>query len=245
MKHEELVARHSPEAIQIRLSENTRHSYLGDAVLGGIDGCVTTFAIVTGALGAGISSGIVITLGLANLLADGFSMAVSNYQSTKSEMEMLEDARKSEEQQILLYPKGEEEEVRQIFSRKGFSGHTLDEIVQVITGNRKLWVDTMLQEELGLRLKTPNPTKAALATFLAFIFVGLVPLFPFLLSQLSPGVTFISSIFATCFAFLGIGMVKGKLLNRPVIRSGLETFLMGSAAAGISYLVGHLVHQLQ
>src|SRR3712207_5732700 len=76
---EELEAKHRPKVVQRRLAERRRPSYLGDAILGGIDGCVTTFAVVSGAVGAGFSSVVIIVLGVANLLADGFSMAVSNY----------------------------------------------------------------------------------------------------------------------------------------------------------------------
>jgi vacuolar iron transporter family protein len=76
---EELEAEHRPKVVQSRLAERHRPSYLGDDILGGIDGCVTTFAVVAGAVGAGFSSVVIIVLGIANLLADGFSIAASNY----------------------------------------------------------------------------------------------------------------------------------------------------------------------
>lgn len=237
----EHVENHAPDAIRARLAEQKKHSYLGDAVLGGIDGCVTTFAIVTGAIGAGFSSTVVIILGVANLLADGFSMAVSNYQSTKSEHELLDEARASEERHIEQYPQGEEEEIRQIFMQKGFSGEVLEEIVTVITEDKTLWVDTMLTEELGLRLQAPDPFRAALATFLAFLAVGLVPLLPFLLPLVTADKMFFASVFATSLAFMAVGMGKGKMLNLPILKSGLETLFVGGAAAGISYLVGYLL----
>ncbi len=239
-----LVQEHQPEKIRARLLQQKKHSYLGDAVLGGIDGCVTTFAIVTGAIGAGFSASVIIILGVANLIADGFSMAVSNYQSTKSEHELLQEARTIEENQIRQYPEGEKEEIRQIFAIKGFDGPILEEIVRVITDNKKLWVDTMLTEELGLRLEAPLPARAALSTFGAFILVGAVPLLPFLLLFLSPAQTFLASVIATSFAFLGVGMFKGKVLNVSMFRSGLETLFMGGAAASISYFVGHWLQQL-
>ena len=240
----ELVNDHNPEAIRVRLAEQKKHSYLGDAVLGGIDGCVTTFAIVTGAIGAGFSSLVIIVLGVANLLADGFSMAVSNYQSTKSEHELLEQARLSEERHIELYPEGEREEIRQIFAQKGFSGTILEEIVNVITADKTLWIDTMLREELGLRVEAPNPMRAAFATFFAFLAVGLIPLLPFLVLANTPDYTFMASILATSLAFLGVGMIKGKILQLSMLRSGFETLLVGGAAAGISFLVGYVLHSI-
>ena len=237
-KLKSLIADHRPEAISKRLDESNKHSYLGDAVLGGIDGCVTTFAIVTGAIGAGFSSVVVIILGVANLIADGFSMAVSNYQGTKSERDLVEKARKTEESHIALYPKGEREEIRQLFERKGFSGETLDKIVEVITGDKKLWVDTMLTEELGLQIEGPSPMRAAFSTFIAFLLVGFIPIAPFLFGALSSSQTFLASAIATSLAFWGIGTVKGHMLDLSPIRSGFETWLAGSAAAALSYLVG-------
>lgn len=235
------LASHEPAAIRKRLQEQKKHSYLGDAILGGIDGCVTTFAIVTGAVGAGFSSLVIVVLGIANLLADGFSMAVSNYQSTRSEHEILEKSRLTEVQQIEQYPDGEREEIRQIFAGKGFSGDVLEKIVAVITHDKKLWVNTMLTEELGLRLDAPSPFKAAFATFLAFLLVGFVPLMPFLLAVLQSNQALTASILATSLAFLGIGMAKGKILDTGVMRSGIQTLLMGGTAAGISYAVGYLL----
>ena len=156
-----LEAQHSPDAIRLRLANAPAHGYLGDAVLGAIDGCVTTFAIVAGAVGAGFSGGVVVILGFANLVADGFSMAVSNYLGTKSERERIENIRLAEERQIDEIPEGEREEIRQIFMGKGFVGEVLEKIVATITANRRLWVETMVREEFGMAITGRRPAKAA------------------------------------------------------------------------------------
>jgi VIT1/CCC1 family predicted Fe2+/Mn2+ transporter len=235
---EDLAAQHSPEAIRSRLEASTRHNYLGDAVLGAIDGCVTTFAVVAAAVGAGFPRGVAIVLGFANLFADGFSMAVGNYQATCSEKELVEKARRIEERHIEDVPEGEREEVRQIFARKGFAGPLLEQVVEVITRDRRLWVDTMLTEELGLRIGGPGPLRAAVTTFAAFVAVGLLPLAPLFLPGLESGQTFAVSGLATAIAFFGVGMVKGHVVNRPLLRSGFATLAMGGVAAGLAYLVG-------
>jgi vacuolar iron transporter family protein len=237
MQKVDLEAEHLPTAVRKRLATGRRPSYLGDAVLGGIDGCVTTFAVVAGAVGGGFAPMVVIVLGFANLLADGFSMAVSNYQSTRSQQEQIEVARRQEEQQIERIPEGEREEIRQIFAQKGFSGAVLETIVETITNDRQLWVDTMLTEELGLSIDTPDPLRASMATGLTFILVGLIPLLPFLL-PLTQNKAFLSSIIATGIAFFSIGAAKGRTLQRPVLRAGLETLVTGGAAAALAYLVG-------
>lgn len=235
---EGLEADHRSKEVQRRLAERRRPSYLGDAILGGIDGCVTTFAVVAGAVGGGFSSVVIIVLGVANLLADGFSMAVSNYQGTKSQRQEVEQARRSEERQVEEIPEGEREEVRQIFAAKGFSGETLDKIVETITNDERLWVNTMLTEELGLELEGPDPLRAALATGTAFLMVGLLPLIPFLIPIFPVDTRFMASAVAAGFAFFAVGAAKGIVLNRPVVRSGVETFLTGGGAALLAFLVG-------
>lgn len=229
---------HTPAAIRERLNEQTRHSYIGDAVLGGIDGCVTTFAVVAGAVGGGFSSLVVVILGLANLLADGFSMAIGNYQGTRSEQENVERARRQEENEIREHPAGEREEIRQIYMMKGFDGDLLESIVDVITEDRKVWVDTMLTEELGLQLESPSPFKAAITTFAAFLAVGIVPLLPFLVVELDMKTSFIASCVMTGIAFFVVGVARGIAVeSRPVV-TGLTTMLTGGAAAAVAFGVG-------
>jgi len=233
--HPRLHEEHTPEAIAARLAASTDHSYLGDAILGAIDGTVTTFAIVAGATGADLSAGIALVLGLANVLADGFSMAVSNYLKAKADRQVVEHARHVEEMHIEHIPDGEREEIRQIFMRKGFSGEALDTAVDVITQDRRQWVDTMLMEELGLRLEPPQPFRAAVTTFVAFLFAGLVPLVPLVLVAGRP---FLASAVATALTFFAIGALKGRLLHHAWVRSGLETLFIGGCAATLAFVVG-------
>ena len=238
MQREELEKLHHPDAISERLDAGSGNSYLADAVLGAIDGTVTTFAVVAGAMGAGFSTVVVIILGFANLFADGFSMAVSNYQATRSNLDQLKKARKHEAMHIDLVPEGEREEIRQIFSRKGFEGEVLEKIVEKITSNKELWIDTMVTEELGMPLNPPQPVPAALATFIAFFVAGLVPLTPYLFVQNSGTRVFVISAIMTAMTFFLIGVAKGKVLQLSLLRSGLETLLVGGAAASLAFIVG-------
>lgn len=201
---------HSPQAIKERIEGDKEQSYVGDFLLGAIDGLVTTFALVAGVAGAGLGKSVAIILGLANLFADGFSMAASNYQKVKADAEFVDRARRVEEQHIDVVPEGEMEEIRQIYKAKGFEGDILEEIVNVITSNRKRWVDTMLTEELGLRLDVPSPIKSALVTFWSFVMIGLIPLIPYFVPQvLSKTQTFAISAGATAVAFYIVGSIKG------------------------------------
>lgn len=227
----------------MRLQHGGKTGYLPDGVLGGIDGCVTTFAVVSGAVGAGFAGTVALILGCANLVADGFSMAVSNYQSKKAQEESLEQARRTEETHIAEVPEGEREEIRQIFRQKGFDGDTLERIVDTITRNRALWIETMLSEELGLQRIAFNPIRSAMVTFLAFVGVGVVPLVPFLFTSLSMDVKFGCSVALAAVMFFSIGLIKGLVLEKPAMLSGINTLLTGSAAAGLAYVVGYFLRQ--
>jgi VIT1/CCC1 family predicted Fe2+/Mn2+ transporter len=172
-------------------------------------------------------------------------MAVSNYQKAASEAQRLAQARRIAAQHIADIPEGEREEIRQIFAHKGFSGAVLENIVDVITQNRQRWIETMLTEEYGLPLVGPVPLTAALVTFAGFCLAGGIPLLPFVLPlALSAPARFMVSALATGVTFLLIGILKGHVLERPRLRAGLETLLVGGSAAVLAYLVGVWLKQL-
>ncbi|AXY41003.1 VIT1/CCC1 transporter family protein [Halomonas alkalicola] len=239
-----LEASHRPEAIRRRLRQPTRGRNLPDAILGGIDGCVTTFAVVSGAFGAGFSATVALVLGLANLLADGFSMAISNYEAIKAQREHVDGVRDDEHRHIEVVPEGEREEIRQIFRRKGFEGETLERVVDTICADREVWVETMLHEEHGLQTEGLSPLRSALVTFTAFLVIGAVPLLPYALPGLSITRQFLASLGLAALMFFLIGMGKSLIYHQPVFASGLRTLMMGGAAAGLAFLTGHLAQAL-
>src|SRR5262245_48165817 len=134
---------HHPEAVAARLGRDPKVSYLRDWVYGGIDGAVTTFAVVAGVVGAELSPRVVLILGMANLIGDGFSMAAGNYLSTKSEHDELKFYEAIEQRHIEEFPEGEREEIRHIMKRRGFKGKDLQRVVAVITADPKRWVEAM------------------------------------------------------------------------------------------------------
>ena len=240
--HGSLEDDHQPETIRRRLNTPNKAQIVPDAILGGIDGCVTTFAVVSGAFGAGFSASVALVLGIANLLADGFSMAVSNYESIQAQQEYIDDVRENEMRHIEQVPEGEREEVRQIFRQKGFDGEMLERVVEIISQDRNVWVDTMLTEEHGLQTQALSPFRSASTTFVAFLIVGMMPLLPYTLATLSATQQFLISLTVAALMFLLIGMLKSMVYHRPILQSGLRTLLMGGAAAGLAFVTGHLAH---
>ena len=236
MEHE-----HTPSSISERLARGPRHNYLRDAIYGGIDGGVTTFAAVAGVVGAQLSPAIVLIIGFANLLADGFSMAASNYLGTRSEIEDFHRLEQIERRHIELVPEGETEEVRQIFRNKGFEGEDLDRIVALTVSDRDRWVRTMLTEEYGLPAEVRSPTIAASATFIAFGVCGLVPLLPYLAAM---DAAFELSAALTGFVFFAIGAAKSLWSTAAWWKSGLESLAIGAVSAALAYCAGILLRSL-
>lgn len=233
----ELEHDHTVEAIQARLA-SVRHNYIRDWIYGGIDGAVTTFAIVSGVAGAALSPLIVLILGFANLIADGFSMAASNYLGTRAEQDDYRRLEKIEYRHIEQYPEGEREEIRQIYREKGFEGEELEKAVNLITADKDRWVRTMLSEEYGLPGEVRSPVTAAFSTFAAFLICGLIPLLPYLFT--TEKAFLFSSVF-TGVTFFAIGSVKARWSTSSWFRSGAETFIVGALAAILAYTIGVLL----
>lgn len=234
----ELEHKHSAQEISLRLAQDKKPNYIRDWVYGGIDGTVTTFAIVAGVVGAQLSVKIIIILGIANLIADGLSMAAGNYSATKTEIDDRSRIREVERRHIKDVPDGEREEVRQILLSKGLTGKSLDDAVTAISSDENNWIDFMLNEEYGLAATLRSPGKSAIATFLAFVICGSVPLAPFILFGSD---VFVVSLVMSGMVFFLIGAIKSWWALAPWWRSGMETLIIGMVAAGCAYLVGYLL----
>lgn len=241
-------AAHAHDQLETSLYETGRHGeHLADAVLGATDGIVTTFAVVAGAAGAGLASGIVLVMGLANLLADGLSMAIGNYLGARSRQDFWREEREREIWEIEQIPEAEREEIRRHYRHKGFEGELLERIVATITSDKQRWLDEMMREELGIREEKTAPLESGLVTFAAFAAAGLVPLAAYAAAFFDAGLlpmTFPLSIALTAAALFGVGAARCLLTRRPWWRSGLEIFALGGVAAACAFAVGHLLRGL-
>lgn len=225
---------------------NRFQDYLGEFVYGGIDGSVTTFAVVSGAAGASLSTDVVIILGFANLIADGFAMSVGSYLSTRSEIDNYEKHKRVEYWEVDHLPEKERDEIREIYEGKGFSGPLLEQVVDVICSDRDRWVDVMMKEELELQETTKSPLAMGAATFISFLVVGFIPLVIYLIDYFTQSIDhlFLISSILTSVAFLGVGYLKATVTLTSKWRAMTETLLLGSAAAALSYLVGDYLEKL-
>lgn len=230
---------HSQSEVEARIGAPPGRGLLRDVIYGAIDGSVTTFALVAGVAGAGLSPFIIIALGLANVLADGFSMAAGNYSGTKAELDDRRRLRTIEERHIRDHREGELRELREILRGKGLDGAVLEAAVDAISDNEEAWIQLMMEGEYGLAAVDPHPMRAALATFSAFLVAGLVPLVPFVVGMSN---AFQVSAVATLVVFFAIGAFKSVWSLTPWWRSGLETLAIGGTAAGLAFVVGTFFH---
>jgi vacuolar iron transporter family protein len=224
--------------------DKERGKYLKDYVYGALDGIVTTFAIVSGIEGAGMAAGVVLILGFANLFADGISMAFANYLSTKSDLEYIRREKERESWEIDNLPDAEKDEIRQIFKRKGFTGKDLDRAVAIITSDKKVWLETMMLEELGLNEYDKTPVSSGLATFGAFILAGLAPLTVFIAALFLPWLqdkAFFISMVLSALVLFGVGSLRTLVTGVNWVRSGTEMLVMGMLAASVAYGIGHIL----
>lgn len=237
-----LRSEHTPAAVAARLSRRPT-STLSDWVFGAIDGSITTFAIVAGVVGAGLSAGVVVVLGIANLLADGVSMGAGRYVGAQADLERQEREARRERRHIELVPEGEREEVRQLLRAKGFAGNDLARAVEVVTSDEDRWVDFMLTEELGFPPYRERPLHAAVATFVGFVTFGSLPISPFVLDVVGVPVAAPErwSVVLTAVSFSVIGLMRARVVNLPLLPTAARTLAVGGTAAAVAFLIGYLL----
>lgn len=218
--------------------------YIKSVIYGGLDGTITTFAVVAGVAGASLSNGIVLIMGVANMIGDGISMAIGDYLSSKSEMEYHKNERKRESWEVENYPEGEKRELVELYMAKGMTRKDAEAAVKIISKNKKVWVDVMMVEELGILESDESPVKSAIATFLSFVFFAFIPLIAYVFSSMIPVFaknTFLAACIMAGATLFTLGAIKTKITGKNWIRSGIEMLAVGGIAAGAAFLVGLLL----
>ncbi len=208
-----------------------------DFVFGFGDGINTSLGIAAGVGGADVSSNIIILAALVGMFTGAKAMAVQNYLAVKAQRELLKSEIAREEWEIENKPEIERQEIEEIYKAKGFEGKDLEMIVNKITSDKKVWLDTMLTEELKLNVDVlGNPLKSALRMFGAFLIGGILPIIPFFFAQgYIPLMIAIGISLSTSFA---VGAVKSRLAQTNIIKGGLEMAGLGTGIALIGFGIG-------
>lgn len=213
---------------------------LRQIVLGGQDGLVNVLGILLGMASGTGNSSLVILAGLAATLAESVSMAAVAYTSARAEQDHYQSQLKQELYEIKEIPDVERKEVELIYYKKGFRGKALQAIVKKICSDEKLWLETMMREELGLyESEHVNPLREATIVGFSSVIGSLLPLIPFFFMPVN------SAIIASLALSLGVlffaGAFKARITTGVWWKSGLEMAIIGGSAALLGYLVGLLL----
>ncbi|AAZ10117.1 Vacuolar iron transporter 1, putative [Trypanosoma equiperdum] len=219
--------------------------YVKSVVFGGLDGIITSFTVVSAAVGSNSSVASVLIFGFSNVIADGFAMGFGEYVSGEAERDNALSERRREEWEVENAFDMEVDEMVQIYEMKGLSHEDATTIVNIISKDPKLFVDFMMTEELGIIIDTEDthgPKKQGLVMFLSFMFFGAVPLLAYLPGKGKgiDGVFALSCFLATC-ALIVLGMLRGYLSGVSMLRSAALMVFNGVVSGLFSFTVGSLV----
>lgn len=222
--------------------------YLPEFVYGGMDGAVTTFAVVAAATGWSLSSSVVLILGFANLLADGVSMSIGNYLSTKAEQQQYTKKDFTLRKKISAYPQRYVDETIEILKQKWLSSQDIDKQLTIYQSHVDQWSAFFLLEQEKMVYNQIAPHKTAMATFISFVLVGFIPLLVYVLDSVR-WIFWVDNLFfwscvLTGIAFGLIWLLKSHVTEGSVFRSIAESLALGVIAAVLSYLVGDILEKI-
>jgi predicted membrane protein (TIGR00267 family) len=220
--------------------------FLSEIILGGQDGLVNTLGVILGIAAASSDFRIVVAGGLAGAMAEAVSMAAVGYTSKVAERDYYLSELKREEEEIENIPREEIQEIRDIYEKKGFQGNLLEEVVKVVTSDKKVWLHTMMQEELKLSpIDKGQPVKSALLIGLSSFLGALIPLLPFAVFYFLDGplsrqvsLAVMISVGISAIALFIVGAIKSKLTVGMWYKSGVSMVLIGIISALAGYAVG-------
>jgi vacuolar iron transporter family protein len=212
-----------------------------DVVIGMADGLTTPFALAAGLSGAAAANRIIITAGFAEIAAGAIAMGLGGYLAARADREHYASEHAREMTETETKPAQEREEVAEIFRDYGLSDEQLKPILDTISADRSRWVDFMMRFELGL--EKPDPGRAyrsGLTIAAAYVFGGLIPLLPYMLTA-TVGVGLGISAVLTALALFGFGAIKGRMTGTRPLRGGLQTLAIGGLAAAAAFVIARLI----
>lgn len=217
--------------------------YIKSVVYGGLDGIITVFAVVASIAGSGLGVSVVIIMGVASLLADGISMGMGDFLSSKAENDYTTEEKKRELWECENYIEGEIDEMIKLYMGKGMEEKDATQMVTIMSKYRDIFVDIMMVEELGLMPvdDSDSPLKNGLVTFGAFLIFGCIPLISYIIpvaAHLWLEGAFIVACVVTLLAMFFLGTLTAKFSPQKWYISGIWIAVNGGAAAAVAYLIG-------
>lgn len=219
-------------------------------VFGGLDGILTSFAIVSGAVGAHLGPVVILAMGVSNVLADALSMGAGEYLSSRSYNNYVRKELEREQWELENYPEGEIMEMIELYESRGMSREDASVVVTRMAKYKNFFLNIMMTEELALPVPEEddnlNSLKDGLVMFASFAFFGMLPILGFALVPLVfPALTqhdlFLVACFITAVSLFGLGAYKAQFNEKKYVRSGCETVVLGGLCALVAFVVGRFV----
>ena len=219
----------------------TSSDLIKDIVIGMSDGLTVPFALAAGLSGAVASNSIVITAGMAEVVAGSIAMGLGGYLSGRTDVDHYDSEYKREFKEVEVVPEIEKQEVRDVFETYGISPRLQDELALELSQDKQKWVDFMMRFELGM--EKPDANRASRSAFnigLSYIIGGIVPLIGYFFTDTPKEGLMISSIMTVLF-LLVFGYVKTKLTGDKPFYGAVKTVFIGVLAAGAAYIIARLI----
>jgi vacuolar iron transporter family protein len=212
-------------------------AFITDVVIGMSDGLTVPFALAAGLSGAVQSNTVVITAGIAEIVAGSIAMGLGGYLAGKTEQEHFQSELRREYEEVENIPEKEKEEIKEIFEQYGLNEHTQNVIADELAKDKDKWVDFMMRYELGLEKPDVNRARNSAATIgISYIAGGLVPLMAYFFTR-TPFQGLIFSTFLTIICLFIFGYFKSKVTGQPPLKGALKVTLIGITAAAAAFLV--------
>ena len=215
-----------------------------DIVIGMSDGLTVPFALAAGLMGANTGNGIIVTAGLAEIVAGSIAMGLGGYLAGKTEIDHYDSELKREYYEVDVFPEKEKQEVREVFEGYGLSEHSQELIVEELSKDRDKWVNFMMRYELGLEKPDINRARqSALTIGISYIIGGIVPLstyFPIFTDNAKDG--FFYSCIVTAICLFIFGYFKTKIIGQPPLQGAFKILLIGAMAASAAYFIAHAIN---
>jgi VIT1/CCC1 family predicted Fe2+/Mn2+ transporter len=225
--------------------EHLRSSdFITDIVIGMSDGLTVPFALAAGLSGAVQHNSIVITAGIAEIVAGSIAMGLGGYLAGKTEQEHYESELKREYDEVDEIPEEEKKEVKLVFAQYGLNELTQNTIADELAKDKDKWVDFMMKYELGLEKPNVNRARNSAATIgISYIIGGLIPLTGYFFTQTPIQGLKISALLTVICLFL-FGYFKSKVTGQPLLRGAIKVTLIGITAAAAAFMVAKAFNNL-
>jgi predicted membrane protein (TIGR00267 family) len=213
-----------------------------DIVIGMSDGLTVPFALAAGLSGAVASSGIVVTAGIAEIVAGSIAMGLGGFLAGRTEADHYNSELKREYEEVERVPEQEKIEVKEVFADFGLSPALQDQIAEELSKDKDKWVDFMMRYELGLEEPHANrATQSALTIGISYIIGGVIPLSPYFFVKNSQEALYYSCAITMVCLFV-FGYFKSKVTGQPVIAGAFKVLLIGALAAAAAFGMAKLIN---